>query len=210
VVAVTKEEADSAIPPPTQALTRKFGVADAMILVAGFGFALASSTRLLVALGEQFSEMCSVIAGYNSPFYANRPAFWRKWVAIYWSSVLFYAIRVFGNFLLGMTPAFVIVRLRRPRPPIRALFKQPGFIAGLAIVFGQFWLTGRLHILYFGKLKDATVTGIVVAATVIVTWALLSLSRQWRSEPSWIDRIGRLLGASAIALGALSFALSGI
>ncbi len=100
--------------------------------------------------------------------------------------------------------------MRRPRPPIRALFKQPGFIAGLAIVFGQFWLTGWLHILYFGKLKDATVTGIVVAATVTVSWAVLALSRQWKSEPSWIDRIGRLLGASAIALGALSFVLGGI
>ncbi len=189
---------------------RKFGVADAMILLAGFGFALAGGLKLLVALAEQCYYLCEVIAAYNSPFYANRPAFWRSWVAIYWSSTLYLAIRVFGIFLLGMTPAFLFVRLRRPRQPIRALFKQPGFVAGLAIIFGQFWLTGWLHRLYFGRLTDATVTGVVVGAMVAVAWAALILSRQWKTEPGWIDRMGRVLGASAIAVGAISFALAGI
>ena len=128
----------------------------------------------------------------------------------HWSSVLFYGLRVFEFFLLGMTPAFLLVRLRRPRPPIRALLRQPGSVAGLAIIFGQVWVTGWLHRLFFGRLNDPTVTAIAVGGTVTLAWALLALSRKWEAERSWVDRLGRLLGVAAIVTGAVAYSVFGI
>ena len=189
---------------------RTFGVADAMLFVAGFSLALSGGLRLIVELRDQCYYLFRTIADYNSPFYANRPRFWMNWVSIYWSQALFYGVRVFENFILGITPAFLLVRLRRPRPPLRALLRHPGSVAGLAILFGQFWVTGWLHRLYFGRLYDAMVTAIAVGGTVAVAWAVLALSRRWEAEPGWVDRIGRLLGAAAIVIGALCFALYGI
>jgi hypothetical protein len=202
----------STCPEPSTAPmpARMFGVADAMLLVAGLSLALAGGLRLIVELGNQWYYLCRTIADYNSPFYAKRPGFWKTWVAIYWSQTLFYGVRVFENFILGITPAFLLVRLRRPRPPVRALLRHPGTVAGLAILFGQFWVTGWLHRLFFGRLYDAVVTPIAVGGTVASAWTILALSRRWEPEPGWVDRIGRTLGAAAIVIGALAFTLYGI
>ena len=198
------------IPNAAPAAGRAFGVADAMILVAGLGLTLAGGLKLIVELADQLYYLYRTIADYDSPFYAKRPGFWRAWVANYWSSVLFYGLRVFEGFILGMTPAFLIVRLRRPRPPIRTLLRLPGTVAGLAIILGQLWVTGWLHRLFFGKLNDATVAATAVGGTVAIAWGVLALSRRYEVERSWVERIGRLLGAAAIVVGALSFMLYGI
>jgi hypothetical protein len=39
--------------------------------------------------------------------------------------------------------------------------------------------------------------------TVAAIWLLLALSGRWRPEPSWIDRLGRLLGVVWIACAIL-------
>jgi hypothetical protein len=62
----------------------------------------------------------------------------------------------------------------------------------------------------FGRLYDAMVTAIAVGGTVALAWTVLALSRRWESEPGWVDRTGRLLGAAAIVNGALCFTLYGI
>src|SRR4051812_32977827 len=98
-----------------------------------------------------------------------------------------------------MTLTFLLVRLRRPRPSILSLPRQPGTAAGLAIAFGLFWVTGWLHRLFFGKFHDATLTAVSVGGTVAVAWALLALSRRWQAEPGWVERFGRLIGFVAIA-----------
>lgn len=207
---MTSEAVNSAIPVATPALARKFGVADAMILVAGLSLALAGGLKLFLFLGEQFYLLCRTIADYYSPFFATRPGFWWTRVAMIWSSVLFYGVRVFEFFLLGMAPAFLLVRLRPPRPPVRGLLRQPGTVAGLAIVFGQVWVTGWLHRLFFGRLTDPTVTAVAVGGTVMLAWALLALSRKWEAEPGWVDRLGRLLGFGAIVAGAVAYSVFGI
>ncbi len=207
---MASEAVDSAIPVATAAPARKFGVADAMILVVGLSLALAAGLKLFVLFGELVFLLCRTIADYNSPFFAKRPGFWWTQVARHWSSVLFYGVRIFEFFLLGMTPAFLLVRLRRPRPAIRALLRQPGTVAALAIVFGQVWVTGWLHRLFFGRLTDPTVTAVAVGGTVTLAWALLALSRKWEGERSWVDRMGRLLGVGAIVTGAIAYSVFGI
>ena len=40
---------------------------------------------------------------------------------------------------------------------------------------------------------------VIVPATVLVAWLALGLARKWQSEPSWIDRAGRLMGVLWLA-----------
>ena len=93
-----------------------------------------------------------------------------------------------------MTTVFLLMRVRRPRPPIRALLRQPGTVAGLAVTFGLILVAGWMHFLFFGRLIDGTVTPIAVGGTVALAWTCLALVRRWEAEPSWVDRMGRLLG----------------
>ena len=102
------------------------------------------------------------------------------------------------------------MRVRRPRPPLRALLRQPGTVAGLAVTLGLIWVTGWLHLLFFGRLIDGTVTAIAVGGTVALAWACLALGWRWEAEPSWVDRMGRLLGTMAIAVGIMAYSVFGI
>src|SRR5262249_9569917 len=144
------------------------------------------------------------------PRYVARPEFWRKDIGSHWGSVVWYGFRVLEVLLLSMTPAFLLIRLRQPRPPFLAMLKQPGTVAGLAVAFGYFWVTGWLHWLYFGRLDFHTGPALAVGGTVLVAWAALALSRQWESEPSWVDRMGRLIGATAIVVAIVAFVQFGI
>jgi len=190
--------------------TRNFGVSDAMFLIVGAALAIWSGSKVVVNLAEQCIELCRTIAAYNSAFYVTRPQFWRERVAIHWSTVSWYGFQVFEVLVLSLTPAFLLVRLRRPRPSIRAMLRQPGTVAGLAVTFGYFWVTGWLHRLFFGRINFHCGTAVAVGATVAVAWALLALSRRWETEPSWVDRMGRLIGAVAIAVALLAFTQFGI
>jgi hypothetical protein len=100
-------------------------------------------------------------------------------------------------FLYFLLPAFLILRLRRPRPPMHSLVRQPGFAACAAPVgcylaalplslLGPFVPAGEV-IEFAGQ--------ILVAAATPLTWFFLAVTRRWAAEPSWIDRLGRILGA---------------
>ena len=39
----------------------------------------------------------------------------------------------------------------------------------------------------------------IVPATVLLAWLAAGLTRKWQSEPSWIDRAGRLVGVLWLA-----------
>jgi hypothetical protein len=102
-----------------------------------------------------------------------------------------------------MTPAFLIVRSRRPRPPWRRLIAQPGTIAALGIVFGQFWVTGLLAALLPDWYDPITGMSIAAGGTVAVAWVVLAMSRKWKVGLGSVDLVGRLLGATAIATALL-------
>ena len=65
----------------------------------------------------------------------------------------------------------------------------------ITLVIGTFWAV--LHGLV-GVPLAWTVMAIVdfyrIVFTVAGAWLALALSRSWRPEPCWIDRIGRILG----------------
>lgn len=109
------------------------------------------------------------------------------------------------------TPTVLIYRLRRPRPAWRRLAGQPGMAAMLAVLIA--WMTTLS--LWFAvrsfepadSLGDEFVAIILGLAAVLSgsgvasRWGVLLLSRRWAGERSWIDRMGRLVGAGWLVLG---------
>jgi hypothetical protein len=192
---------------------RKFGIYDLMISIGGVALLLTYGQHNFLTLAEQFMSFCQTVAAHfgiisTRPF--GPPQALMRSMAMFWSTVLWYGIQASEQVVLIMTPVFLLMRAGRPRPPIRALLRQPGTVAGLAVTFGLIWVRGWLHRLFFGRVVDGTATAIAVGGTVALAWAGLALARRWEAEPTWVDRMGRLLGAMAIAVGIMAFSLFGL
>lgn len=85
--------------------------------------------------------------------------------------------------------AFVLIRIRKPRPPLGHVLLQPGMVAVGAMLAGLVIAFGLL------VLGVAAVFGMLaLSSTVLVAWTALALTGRWRPEPGWIDRFGRALG----------------
>lgn len=112
------------------------------------------------------------------------------------------------------TLAALLLRLRHPRPPRRRLARQPGAVACAVSVLVAG--TGALALLlamverhYMGGPQVALTNQFVprfleamapyMGFGVLVAWLVLALYRMWRPEPSWADRLGRVMGAFWIA-----------
>lgn len=181
---------------------REFRLSDAMILLAGAALCLSGGAHLLVLLADAFGHLCRDATAHREDLIAQWPVFWRA-TRNGLRNTLWYGFQVAGMSLLGLTPAFLVLRLRRPRPPLRALLRQPGTVAGLAMVFGLFWGTGCLIRLFPDGVDSMTAAPAAVGGAVAAGWGVLALSRRWEPERGWVDRVGRILGCAAIGTGLL-------
>jgi hypothetical protein len=126
--------------------------------------------------------------------------------------------------ILGMTLGIAIVRLRSPRPPIRNLARQPGFLAGVAVASIVVLGTG-LSILdwftFWGRLQtsEAVVSSWLhgfllsiggpwnVGFAVSLAWIIGGLQGfRWR-QPDWVEWAGRFVGVLSILYWLLLLAL---
>jgi hypothetical protein len=120
---------------------------------------------------------------------------------------------------LPATAAVLLMGLRRE--PLRRLARRPGFVASAAALLAVAWgAAGRFSVprlpLICGTGLDidapespfwTEVEGFLwsgldyqaIALAVQAAWGLLLAGRRWRAEPTWIDRLGRALGAVWIA-----------
>ena len=194
--------------PATETIRgRGFGVYDLMVLIAGVALLLAFGNSKISKLIEQFVELCKAIDAYFGFLPASTygpPQFLTKAIAGYWSGVVWYGVQTAEILILVLTGVFLLMRVRQPRPPIREVLQQPGTIAGLAVAFGFSCVAGWMHRLFFGRLIDGTVVPVAVGGTVALAWTCLLLVRRWEAERTWLDRVGRLLGALAIAVGLIA------
>ena len=106
-------------------------------------------------------------------------------------------------FLLACTLAYLPLRLRGPRPSLRHLTRQPGMVACVAVAVvvtidvvssaiywakaGPMYRSMMLELFWRGNSHHP-------AAAVAAAWLGLALSRRWRGERGWIDRMGRVFG----------------
>jgi len=118
--------------------------------------------------------------------------------------------------LAAWTGAFLVTRLRSPRPRRRRLLMQPGLVAAGAalsiltiewtLLTGSAWLDGRFNFMSPLRINAFVVNGVVLLAhhagwSVVVSWLTLVLIGHWHPERSWIDCWGRVLGCTWIIVG---------
>ena len=160
--------------------SRPFGLADAMVFIIALGLGLALARPAIVLIAD---------AVRSDPR-------WRFQTVAGGVSLGRMLNIVLLNFLFFLIPAFLIVRLRRPRVALRSMICQPGFAACAApvvVVLAAMPLT--IYPLR-GSAGEAVELGIQVLLVTAapLAWAFLIATRQWNPEPSWIDRLGRILG----------------
>ena len=122
-----------------------------------------------------------------------------------------------------MTLGVLALRLRKPRPRWRRLARQPGIVAYFALALswvaaGAYAVVGALSNVptvatpatapglppgtsfawvLLSYHQEFTVLGSVLAGfAVVVAWATMILVGRWRPEPTWLDRLGRLVGVA--------------
>jgi hypothetical protein len=118
--------------------------------------------------------------------------------------------------LAAWTGAFLVTRLRSPRPRRRRLLSQPGLVGAVAalsiltiegaLLMGTAWLDGRFNFMGPARINDFVVNGAVLLAhhagwAVVVSWLTLVLIGRRHPERGWIDLWGRVLGCTWIIVG---------
>ena len=188
----SRPAAEANAPP----ISRRFTLLDGMILISATaaGFALMRPTMEDLPSNFPFEGMFfsyrSIVSGVSYLFLSTTPLFSA------WSFCL------------------VLLRLRPPRPSLHRLFRQPGLVASISASIGSVIATVFLTVLMFElgpRPPSEQVTMVSSAAfggAILTTWSILFLSGRWRSERSWVDRAGRVLGVcwiiQILALLALS------
>ena len=108
-------------------------------------------------------------------------------------------VPLFCCFVVPLTPALIVARLRAPRPPFRHLASQPGFVASIALCLAAIIIVDTDLIFFELAFMPPVVGMLLPGAAVLVSWLILLAARRWRPEASWIDRCGRVVGAFWVA-----------
>jgi hypothetical protein len=172
---------------------RRFNMADGLIITAA-----TATTLALLRDAPDWSHHVFIggnFAGYGHPPLALRVAARAIYALIPWTVAIF------------------LVGLRQPRPPLRRLVLQPGMAACGAVVLWVGFKTLLLLAMMIGvPQKRRLVTAFLGDGVALVSWAapavagawlVLALSGRWRPTQGWIDRCGRALGVSWLALEVL-------
>ncbi len=136
-----------------------------------------------------------------------------------WMDPAVHRIGPFIPCLAAWSGALLLIRFRGPRPRRRRLLGQPGLVAAVAalvvltlesiLLVGAAWADGRFQAISVASRATFAANGTVLLAhhagwAVVVAWLTLALTGRWRSEPSWVDRWGRVLGLIWIVVGPLA------
>jgi hypothetical protein len=118
-------------------------------------------------------------------------------------------------FAAAWSLALLALRLRRPRPRLRRLTRQPGMVAGAAaavvlsirmvnigIMLGVYaaWVPETPVLAVLENYGELPYIPAEVGCAVAAAWVVQGLSGRWHAEPSWLDRAGRALGFFWIAM----------
>lgn len=192
---------------------RRVATADAIILFVALCLGITWASQTVPILTH--------LAAYdaNGPFHSEQISALYSYV--YHSVILRRSLHACAALFAPLCLGLLIVRFRRPRPPVRRCFRQPGTMACAAALvctcfevanhflnFTVRFNTTRMsadlrmsYLLFAPPLRDASIAGGVAfsmgqTAGWVVAGAYLALCAAgvWRSEPTWLDRMGRTLG----------------
>jgi hypothetical protein len=173
--------AELAVTDDDRPRSRRFGLGDVMILIVALALGLALAGPAFIIIADAIRS-------------APRNHFRTFAGAVQLGRILNIIVL---NFLFFFIPACLILRLRRPRPPLSTLIHQPGFAAcaaPVAVVLASLPLA--LFAPSSGLAEQVIAIGgqALSVAAVPLAWLSLIATRRWAPEPSWIDRLGRILG----------------
>ncbi len=171
---------------------RKASTGDVMLLIVALAVGLAVSLRPLSDMGEWYGMITpssrSDLLGWWTAFVLKLPP---QFLLIQGGVQLLFC------FIIPLTPALLVARLRQPRPSLRRLACQPGFVASLALCVAA--VVG-IDLEFFNLITiPPLIASILPGLAVLCSWLALLTMGRWHSESGWIDRTGRLLGAFWLA-----------
>jgi hypothetical protein len=187
-------------PPVSTETTRRFNVGDSLILLAAICLGIAGIRDRILTFVPRVHRWNQDLDRYLDDR-ASAPPVDPEELDFSLRSLVIEASDEGQAWLLsvlvGLTPAQILLRLRRPRPGWRDLVHQPGFIACLAAVAGYLIDRGWDDSigLRFAAFPFWT------SMAVLAAWALLLILKRCRAERRWIDRLGRVLGTAWIVAG---------
>jgi hypothetical protein len=158
---------------------RRFTISDAILLVAATAVGLSQVRGILGDLGT---------------FHWGR---WKVAQFDYARSLIDVVVPI----LAVWTIAFLPIRLRRPRPGLRVLVRQPGVTACYAALIPLLILLAWVALIPpFIPVEPDVPLAIVqnseaMVSAVLGAWLILWLGGLSRPEPGWIDRLGKIIGA---------------
>ncbi len=158
-------------------LPRPFTIADTMILVVVAALMAVSGRDLVPGFEADFHEMGRFGLVGEIQQWLVRPG-----------------LCVVVPLMLG-TLAW---RLRQPRQRLRRIARQPGYVAcaaaAVSLIPGMVSYAGIYYRPSYFQEPWFWLTH-WTESTVVGAWLALAVSGRWRAEASWVDRLGRLLGA---------------
>ncbi len=165
---------------------RRFGVLDAMILVAAIAAGLAA-IRGIMPYG--FNPL--IIFDNDGPVRLQ-------------AKMVFSWINSSLPVAAALTVSLVPLRLLRPRPPARRVCREPGFVASVAAssvtLGGLLWsipaiaATNNTFIDCLSFAFSPFMAPLYAGWAVAGAWALLFWGGRWKPQPHWLDRAGRIAG----------------
>jgi hypothetical protein len=116
--------------------------------------------------------------------------------------------------LTAATVGYAMIRLQRPRPPWEQLANLPGTVAVNSVILVLTWTYAWMCVhLIRGKAPGFIAypvkfdNGVNPAWAVAGSWLTLLLAGRWRSDGSWVDRLGIGLGVAWLGLLPLWYAI---
>jgi hypothetical protein len=193
----------TAEPAPPEVLPRRFAIGDAMIVVALAACLFAAFSQSVVP--NRIGMYARNAPGLVRYLYLGGPLDSLPFRGLTRPAMVDYLRRtpatILGEVGLPLLPlstlAFLLFRLRKPRPPWRDLLRQPGSVGVLAAVLAVFV---EVDLRWF-EVPIPTPMPLNIGLAVAASWLVLGVSGRWRAEPSWVDRLGLVLGACWIVLG---------
>jgi hypothetical protein len=183
---------------------RPFRIGDGLLLVAATGVSLAGCRFLFSLRDLIWGDLWKTS---NSSAYATVQA-----IAIGTAPLV-------SILLTCLTLAVLVLRLVPPRPVRGRLWRQPGFLACVAVALTFAWKLAGLLVLVGAGLATSGTTGLPapgvlmgelmailllprgnVGGAVLLVWCIAWASGRCRHEPSWVDRAGRVLGAAWVGI----------
>jgi hypothetical protein len=170
---------------------RKFTLGDAMILIVAAALGLAV-TRIALPM---------LVDGLRSiPYHRLRT--WSDWWGYLFGQNHFavsfarFLNMVLLNFVMFLVPACLLMWIKRPRLPLRALIRQTGFAACAApvMVFVGFLPLALIDLSGTAAQVIGVAAQILLASAPALAWLLLVVTRRASPGLGWLDRLGRILG----------------